>query len=110
MEVKPFERLRYKVQSRREKTLGIAPWLVDLGAFKGSGKCTCEHFSMRCISEIRRLKAIGEFHPEDPNWSNDNVKCAHIRVAEIYFFREFKQKFIKQIRMQFNDYNDEDEY
>jgi hypothetical protein len=89
MRVIGYERLRYHVQSRREASQGVDPWLVDIGSYGGLGRCTCEHFTMTIAKEIKKLKAAGEFKP------NDSLRCQHIICARRYAFDELLASLIK---------------
>lgn len=101
MTVTIFERGRFKVQSRS----GEEPYLVDYAAMGGNSKCDCMDFRTNCRKEIERAKAVGEFHPMDPDANMERFKCAHIRAVDRFLARKFQISYKEELRSA-GDYDD----
>ena len=62
--------LRYEVPSDKENA---DPYVVDLGAWKGVGECSCPHFQFRSLELVRN----GD--------TSEGLRCKHIRRARESF-------------------------
>ncbi len=66
----PFDwPLRWLVPSRSTQD---EPHIVDLGAFRGNGACSCRHFECALQPSVRRLRSPG-----------DQYRCFHIQEARV---------------------------
>lgn len=82
-EVKFFDNmLRCTVGSGSRKRV---THLVDLAAYNGNGRCTCEHFTMTMEPELKKMKG-----------PHNRYRCKHILAARHYFCNNM----IKAIRKQ----------
>ncbi len=63
--------LRFYVPSQTRHKL---EHLVDLAAYDGAGKCTCEHYIYRCEPELSRGAQSGPL-----------LRCNHIEQARDHF-------------------------
>jgi hypothetical protein len=106
MIVTPIERLRYNVKSRS----GNEPYLVDVGSNRHwnicLGKCDCQGFSQSLFPAFREwLEQDKVLLPEIA----ENFRCAHIKAARAYAFDELLDRFVTQVRTEFNDYEVEEQ-
>ena len=80
VEAIPGEALRYFVKSASSK----AKYLVDLSAYHGHGRCSCEHFFCRLNPSLR-----GGARPLP------YLDCKHLRKARRYLAIEVAQTIIE---------------
>ncbi len=80
----PGEPLRYLVPS---DTVGKPPYLVDLSAFNGNGRCVCTDF------ETRRRIALRE-----GELSSEKTRCKHIRRARVHMLDRIISDYLKRQR------------
>jgi hypothetical protein len=80
--------LRYLVPSNRNPQ---DKHLVELDAYKGNGRCDCEHFTMRCEPLVRRrvspFEAVGKglIKLKVNRHVQDALRCEHILTARAQF-------------------------
>lgn len=79
MDVVPFERLRYWVESRSSDRY----WLVDLAAYNGNGWCGCPHFQYR-------------LHPLLSRGADGVLRCHHIQAARAFCSEAILQSLIQK--------------
>lgn len=77
MNVRPYEKLRYYVQSESLKD----EYLVDLSAYAGNGQCDCPNFKYKLGPKLQKI------HPMDLA-PNSVTMCKHIRAAREYLATE----------------------
>ncbi len=56
--------------------------LVDLGAFNGNGRCSCQHFEFRILPELEAGKVAG--------------KCKHVQACREYLADEVIERVLAQ--------------
>lgn len=74
--------LRWRVSSL---TRGDIEHVVDLGAWRGNGECSCEHFQFRLMPFLRDGNPIGQA-----------TRCGHIVAAREAFLNHVIQLFIEK--------------
>lgn len=82
VELIPGEAFRVYVQSSSRQGL---KFLVDWEAFDFNGQCSCEHFSMTLIKDVR---------------AGREAQCKHIKCAERFLGRHFARRIKAELDKQ----------